>query len=64
MGGGAGEMAQRLWALGALAENVSFFPNTHTCKAITIYNSSLRGYDLFFWPLQIPGTHTVHLTYM
>lgn len=27
---GAGEMAQRLWALGALAENVSFFPNTHT----------------------------------
>jgi hypothetical protein len=47
---GAGEIAQLLRALAALAEDLSSFSSTLFCRLRTTCNSSSKGSSTLFWP--------------
>lgn len=47
---------QRLKALTVTSEDLVSGP---TWQLATLCNSSSRGADAYFWPLQVPGTHVV-----
>lgn len=56
---GAGEMAQMLTTLAAVAEDLDSNP---TWQLRIIYNSSFRGAYTLFWPL--PALHDISRTYI
>jgi hypothetical protein len=57
----AGERAQHLRVLGALAEDCGLAPEP-TWQFTTIHNSSSQGSNALLWLLRTPGTHVVHIT--
>lgn len=56
---GAGVMPEWIQPLAALAEEPSSVPSTH--MAYNVYNFSSRGPSTFFWLLQPPGMHVMHI---
>lgn len=53
---GAGEMAQQLWELAALVEELGLVPSIH----IVTHFSSRRS-DALFWPLWAPSMHMAYI---
>jgi hypothetical protein len=52
-------MAQQLRVFSVLVDDLG--SDTHIKQLMTTCNSSSRGPNTTFWPLQIPGTHVVQI---
>lgn len=56
---GQGRALERWLSSSILADDLG--SDTHIKQLMTAYNSSSRGPDTIFWPLQIPCTHVVQI---